>query len=83
MNLLIIDEFLLTPLASDQERELLEIIESRSVKDSIIFCTQFEPSEWYTHNGNESDATVCEAIIDRIIHNSYEVMIDDLLSMRE
>ena len=48
INLLIIDEFLLTPLASNQARELLEIIEARSVKGSVIFCTQFEPSGWYT-----------------------------------
>ncbi len=83
INLLIIDEFLLTPLASSQARELLEIIESRSVMGSVIFCTQFEPSGWYTRIGNESDATVSEAIIDRIIHNSYEVMIEGRVSMRE
>ena len=81
IDLLILDEFLLSPVSTEQTRELLEIIEARSVKGSVIFCTQFEPKGWYSRIGNDCDATICEAIIDRIIHNSYEVMLDGRISM--
>ena len=83
IDLLILDEFLLSPVSSEQARELLEIIEARSVKGSVIFCTQFEPAGWYTRIGGECDATLSEAIIDRIVHNSYEVSIEGRISMRE
>lgn len=83
VDLLILDEFLLTPLNSSQARELLELIEARSIKGSIIFCTQFEPLGWASRIGDERDETICEAIIDRIIHNSYEIPVGGRVSMRE
>jgi len=83
VDLLILDEFLLTPLDSDQARELLEIIEVRTIKGSMIFCTQFEPEGWYTRIGSEEDTILSDAIVDRIIPNSYEIMIEGNISMRE
>lgn len=67
VELLILDEFLLTPLASNQARELLEIIESRSVQGSAIFRTQFEPGDWYNRIGSESDARIVIKIIGKDI----------------
>lgn len=83
IDLLILDEFLLSPVSTEQTCELLGTIEARSVKGSVIFYTQFDPEGWYSRIGINCDATICEAIIDRIIHNSYEVMIDVRVSMCE
>lgn len=47
---------------------------------SNIYCSQFDFPGWYEKLG---DGTLAEAILDRIIHNSYDVLIDGDISMRE
>jgi DNA replication protein DnaC len=85
VDLLILDEWLIRPLEPQESYNLLEIVESRCENGSIIFCTQYEPDEWYARiNPNpEIDSPISDAIMDRIIHNSYDVMIDGKISMRE
>ena len=50
-----------------------------------IFCTQYQPEGWYTRidPDPESQSPISEAIMDRIIHNSYEIMVEGRVSMRE
>lgn len=83
VGLLILDEWLLKPLTTEQAMDLFEIIEARTRNGSIIFCTQFDPRGWYERIGTEEDSTVSEAIIDRIKHNSYEIHLKGNVSMRE
>lgn len=83
VNLLIIDEFLLTPMTNEQANDLLEIIEPRTERGSIIFCTQFEPDGWSERIGTPEYETLCDAVIDRIRPNSYEILIEGAVSMRE
>lgn len=80
VSLLILDEWLLTPLTRIQAMDLLEIIEVRHQNASTIFCTQFSPRGWHEKIGED---TLADAILDRIVHNSYTLLIDGQISMRE
>lgn len=80
VELLILDEWLLTELTLEQATYILEIIEARLKKASTIFCSQFSPEGWHTKLGQ---AQIADAILDRIVHDSYAVLIDGSLSMRE
>lgn len=80
VKLLILDEWLLVPLTEEQARDLLEIIEARHLHGSTIFCSQFSPGGWHEKIGQ---STLADAILDRIVHNSYKILIDGKISMRE
>lgn len=78
--LLILDEWLLVKLAETEARDLLEIIEARCGQGSTIFCSQFDTFGWHEKIG---EPTLADAIMDRIIHNSYKIIIDGDDSMRK
>ena len=79
-DLLIIDDWLLIPLINSENRDLLEIIEARSARCSTIFSSQFDPAGWQLKIG---EGALAEAILDRIIHSSYNILIDGEDSMRK
>lgn len=85
VDLLILDEWLIRPLTQQEAYDLLEIIEARCRRGSMIFCTQYETEGWYKRINADLDngSPISEAIMDRIIHNAYEVLIDGRISMRE
>jgi len=80
IDLLILDEWLLSPLTDMESRDLLEIVETRHTRGSTIFSSQFNPAGWQAKIGA---GPLAEAILDRIIHNSYTVLIGGDESMRK
>ena len=73
INLLILDDFGVSPLKAAEARDLLEIVEDRTNQSSLIVTSQLAIKDWhgYLHN-----ATIADAILDRIIHNAYKIEID-------
>ncbi|WP_147533023.1 ATP-binding protein [Bacillus marasmi] len=80
IDLLILDEWLLTDLSEENVLHVLEIIEARFKRASTIFCSQFSPEGWHSKLGQ---AQVADAILDRIVQDSYKILVDGDVSMRE
>lgn len=72
IDLLILDEFLLTPPNDNERNTLFEIIESRTDKKSTIFCSQWAPEGWLGKLGN---GPIADAILDRISNSSYTILL--------
>ena len=85
VDLLILDEWLIRCLTPEESYNLFEIIEARTKHGSTIFCTQFETEGWYrrVNPDPENDSPISEAIMDRIVHNAYQILVDGNTSIRE
>ena len=70
MQLLIIDDFLLTPLSEWEQKDLLEVIEDRYQLGSTIIASQCPIGDWHPNIG---DPTLADAICDRLLHNAYKI----------
>lgn len=69
-DVLVIDDFAMSPLNGDQRKDLLEILDERFQKRSTIVISQLPVEHWYEVIG---DPTFADAILDRLIHNSYKL----------
>jgi DNA replication protein DnaC len=71
-DLLVLDDFGLAPLADDTVRDLLEILDDRYDRRSTLITSQLPIDQWHAYLG---DRTVADAILDRLVHNSYRLVL--------
>jgi DNA replication protein DnaC len=67
-SLLIIDDFGLSPLSSEDSLTLLELLDDRYRKSGTIIAGQVPVSEWHHLIG---EPTLADAIMDRLAHTPY------------
>jgi DNA replication protein DnaC len=69
-DLLILDDFGMSPLDPVACRDFLEVIDDRHMRKSIMLTAQLPVTAW--HSVFE-DATIADAALDRLIHNAYRI----------
>ena len=70
VDLLILDDWGLAPLATDQRRDLLEIVDDRHQRGSTIITSQVPIEHWHQVI---ADPTIADAVLDRLIHNAHRL----------
>lgn len=69
-DLLILDDFGLQELDTENRLSLLEIIEDRHGRKSTIITSQLPVLKWHEAIGDE---TIADAILDRIVHTAHRI----------
>ena len=72
-QLLVLDDFGVSPMHDDDATNLFEIIEDRTEINSTIITSQLPVSDWYNYLNNN---TVADAILDRVVHSSYRIELE-------
>jgi DNA replication protein DnaC len=69
-RLLIIDDWGPEPLNAEQRRDLLEIVDDRYEKGSLLITSQVPVARWHELMG---DPTIGDAILDRVVHRAHRI----------
>jgi DNA replication protein DnaC len=69
-RLLIIDDWGPEPLTAEQRRDLLEIVDDRYEKGSLLITSQVPVTRWHELVG---DPTIGDAILDRVVHRAHRI----------
>jgi DNA replication protein DnaC len=70
IDVLVLDDWGMHPLGDGQRRDLLEIMEDRYGCRSTVVTSQLPVDTWHDAIG---DATLADALLDRLVHNAYQL----------
>lgn len=70
MQLLILDDWGVTPMTADQRRDLLEVIDDRTGRAATLITSQLPVPEWHAAIGW---LTLADAILDRVLHSAHRI----------
>jgi DNA replication protein DnaC len=73
VELLILDDWGLAPLTSQQGRDLLDIVDDRHGRGSTIVTSQIPVKHWHELL---ADPTIADAVLDRLVHTSHRLELD-------
>jgi DNA replication protein DnaC len=69
-DLLVLDDWGLSPLTIEQSRDFLEILEDRYGRRSTMIASQVPLESWHPLI---ADPTLADAILDRLVHSGHRI----------
>jgi len=70
VDVLLVDDWAMAPLADAERRDFLEICEDRYQMRSTILTSQLPVAKWHEQIG---DPTLADSILDRLVHNAHRI----------
>ncbi len=80
IQLLIIDDFAISPIGPRERNDLLELLDDRVGSRTSILTSQLPIEHWHEYL---NDPTLADAIMDRLIHRSHKIHLQGKESMRK
>lgn len=69
-QMLVLDDFLLTPLGDAERSDMLEIIEDRYQAGATVITSQLPTKHWHAAVG---EPTIADALCDRLFHHAFKI----------
>lgn len=70
VDVLVLDDWGLAPMADQQRRDVLEILEDRHGTRSTIVTSQLPVENWHDYIAHP---TIADAVLDRLVHNAHRI----------